>query len=56
MKLQKAKPENAKLAEAMVLRQDGAKMTAICSLPAGDVIEMMKADAARKAAAKSAKD
>jgi hypothetical protein len=56
MKLQKTKPENAKLAEAMVLRQDGAKMTAICSLPAGEVIEMMKADAARKAAAKSAKD
>ncbi len=56
MKLQKEKPETAKLAEALSLKQDGAHVVVNLALPATDVIEMMKADAARKAAKKAQKD
>lgn len=49
MKLQKEKPENVKIAEAMTLKQEGPSLTVHLTLPATDVVEMMKAEAARKA-------
>jgi hypothetical protein len=52
MKLQKEKPEAVKFAEALALRQAGAKVVVSAALPASDIIEGMKADAARKAARK----
>jgi len=51
MKFQKGKPENARIAEAMSLKQDSADLVVNLTLPVGSVIEMFKADAARKAAA-----
>jgi len=48
-KLQQAKPEAAKLAEALSIKQQGAEVVATLSLPSSDVVEMMKAKAARKA-------
>ena len=56
MKLQTNKPEAVKLANAIVIRQDGAKIMGNVKLPVGEVVEMMKADAARKAAALEKKD
>lgn len=55
LKLQKEKPESVKLGEAMALQQEGAMVHLKVSLPAADVIQMVKADAARKAQKKSAK-
>jgi hypothetical protein len=49
-KLQNGKPEAIKLANAMALKQDGSRLVVNLNLPANEVIEMMKADAARKAA------
>jgi hypothetical protein len=53
IKLQKEKPEALKLAQALTLKQDGATVVATLALPDSDVIDFMKADAARKAARKS---
>jgi hypothetical protein len=53
MKFQKAKPETAKLAEAMALKQEGADLVVTVNLAAANVIEMMKSDAARKTAEKN---
>jgi hypothetical protein len=50
LKLQKSKPEAMKLAEAMNLTQEAEKVVLSLSLPANEVVNMMKADAARKAA------
>ena len=55
MKLQPDKPESAQLANAMVITQDGAKVVGKLVLPASEAVQIMKADAARKAAAKPAK-
>ncbi|MCX6923430.1 MAG: hypothetical protein NT154_09525 [Verrucomicrobia bacterium] len=55
MKLQQNNPGSVKLAEALSLKQDGAGVTASLAIPTADVIELMKADAARKAAQKKAK-
>jgi hypothetical protein len=55
VKLQQEKPEMLKFAEALTLKQDGARVTASLSLPASDVVELIKADAARKAQAKAEK-
>jgi hypothetical protein len=49
MKLQKEKPEALKVADALSVKQDGASVVATLSMPSADVIELMKADAARKA-------
>ena len=54
-KLQTDKPEAVKVANAVNLKQDGARVVGTLALPAGDVVEMMKADAARKAALKGDK-
>jgi hypothetical protein len=51
-KLQTMKPEAVKLANALALKQDGPRLVVSASLPASEVVEMMKADAARKAAKK----
>lgn len=53
MRLQTEKPESVKLAEALSIKQDGAGVTIAASLPTDDVVGMMKAGAARKAAAKA---
>jgi hypothetical protein len=56
MKLQKDKPEPARIAQALTLKQEGPTLVANLTLPANDVIDMMKADAARKAEKKAAKE
>jgi hypothetical protein len=53
MKLQKDNPGSAKLAEALSFKQDGAGVTAALAIPTADVIELIKADAARKAQKKA---
>jgi hypothetical protein len=55
-KFQTNKPESLKLANAMVITQNGSSVLGNLVLPASDVVEMMKADAARKAAARAAKE
>ena len=49
LKLQKDKPENEKLANALSLKQEGAMNTVSFSMPSADVVELLKAGAARKA-------
>ncbi|HEY5911849.1 MAG TPA: hypothetical protein VJA21_14700 [Verrucomicrobiae bacterium] len=56
MKLQKEKPESAKIADALAITQKGPGLLVNLSLPAADVIEMMKAGAAHKAHRKDAKE
>jgi len=55
VKLQADKPEAGKLANAINLVQTGDQVEAKLRLPAADVVDFMKADAARKSAA-AAKD
>lgn len=55
MKFQTDKPDSVKIANALSIMQTGASVTGTLSLPAGDTVDMMKADAARKAAAQAAK-
>ena len=49
MKLQRSKPEATKLADAIALKQDGVSVVATLNLPASDVVDILKAGAARKA-------
>jgi len=49
MKLQKDRPEASKLAEVLSLKQEASDVIVSFSIPAGDAIGLMKADAARKA-------
>ena len=53
MKLQKDNPGSVKLAEALSLKQDGAGVVAALAVPVADAIELIKADAARKAEKKA---
>ena len=53
MKLQKDNPGSVKLAEALSLKQDGAAVVASLAMPTREVIDLMKADAARKAQKKA---
>jgi hypothetical protein len=55
MKLQKDKPEAAKLAAGLSLKQEGSAVVVHASLPAADALEVIKADAARKAQKKAQK-
>jgi hypothetical protein len=55
VKLQTDKPEAGKLANAINLAQTGDQVEAKLRLPASDIVDFMKADAARKAA-QTAKD
>ena len=50
VKLQTDKPESVKVASAINLTQTGDHVVASLRLPAADIVEVMKADAARKAA------
>ncbi|HZQ46393.1 MAG TPA: hypothetical protein VFC07_05230 [Verrucomicrobiae bacterium] len=56
MKLQTGKPEAVTLANALVFTQNGSAVLGTIALPASDAVEIMKADAARKAAAHKAKE
>ena len=49
MKLQKDRPEAGKLADALTLKQEASDVVVSFSIPVGDAIDLMKADAARKA-------
>ncbi len=53
MKLQKDNPGSVKLADALSLKQEGAGVTATLAVPTADAIELIKADAARKAQKKA---
>jgi len=53
LKLQQDKPESAKFAQALTLKQEGPRVTISLDMPATDVVELMKADAARKAEKKA---
>lgn len=55
-RLQTDKPESVQVANAITLAQDGSRVAGNLILPATEVVKMMKADAARKAAAKSSKE
>jgi hypothetical protein len=50
MALQSDKPEAVKLSQALAIQQEGAGVIVKLALPADDVVEMMKAGAAKKAA------
>lgn len=50
MALQSDKPESLKLAQALGIQQEGAAVIVKLSLPADDVVGMMKSGAAKKAA------
>jgi len=50
LKLQDEKPEAVKLANALAIAQNGASVSATLSLPNDDILAILKADAARKAA------
>jgi hypothetical protein len=56
MKLQRFNPGSARLAEALSLKQEGAGVVATLAMPATEAIELMKADAARKAQKKAEKE
>jgi hypothetical protein len=49
-KLQTDKPETVSLANAVTITQDGGRVMGKLVLPADDIVQIMKADAARKAA------
>lgn len=55
MKLQKDKPESVKFAQALNIVQNDSSVVASVSLPADELVEAMKAGAARKAAKKAEK-
>ena len=52
MKLQQDKPESVRLAESLSLKQDGARVLGSMEMPVDQVIELIKAHAARKTATK----
>jgi len=56
LKFQKDNPGAIKLAGGLTLKQDGVSVTATLALSTADVIELMKADAARKAQKKAEKE
>lgn len=56
IKLDKDNPSSVKLAEALSLKQDGAGVVATLVIPTGEVVELMKADAARKAQKQAEKE
>lgn len=55
-KLQTDRPDTVRLANAVVLKQEGAQVLATASLPGTDAVELMKAGAARKAARQAEKN
>src|SRR5262249_23946996 len=55
MKLQRDKPEAAKLAQALTLKQDGSILTLNLNIPAPEALDVIKAEAARKMEKKAEK-
>jgi hypothetical protein len=53
MKLQKDESGAVKLADGLSLKQDGASVVATLTVPTTGAIELMKADAAKKAEKKA---
>jgi hypothetical protein len=53
LKLQDEKPQAAKLANALAIAQNGATVAVTLTLPNDDILAMLKADAAHKAAPKA---
>ena len=53
-KMQTDKPEVTQLANALTISQDGASVVGLLALPSADLVKIMQADAARKAAASQA--
>jgi hypothetical protein len=53
MKLQKENPQLLKLAEGLSLKQTGAAVVVTLAMPGNELVALMKADAARKAAKRS---
>ena len=49
MRLEEDKPEQVRLAKAISIAQEGSQVVGTLSLPAKDLVEMMKAGAERKA-------
>jgi len=56
LKLQKDNPGSLKIAEALSLKQDGAGVVASLAIPTGEVVELIRADAARKAQKQAEKE
>ncbi len=56
MKLQADNPDGARLANALTITRNGSSVVGNLTLPANDAAEMMKADAARRAAARKSKE
>ena len=55
MRLQQDRPEAVKLAQALTLKQDGARITLNLSMPMSEAVDIIKANAARKAQKKAEK-
>ncbi len=55
VKLQSLKPESGKLAESLLLKQDGANVLATLTMPATDVIGLIRAHSEEKAQPKAEK-
>lgn len=55
MKLQAGRPEAVKLADALSLKQEGPQVVVNLTLPANEAVELIRADAARKAKKRAAK-
>ncbi len=53
MKLQKEKPESARLADGISIKQEGSHLVVMLELPAAEVVDILKTDAARKAQKKA---
>ena len=56
MTLQKDNPGAVTLGDAITLKLDGATVVAALAIPTGDAIDLMKADAARKAKKQAEKE
>jgi hypothetical protein len=56
VKLQQDKPDAAKLAEALSIKQNGPSVVATLALSSQDAVNMLKADAAKKAEKSAAKE
>jgi len=56
LSLQKDKPEAQKIAQGLAVQKEGLMVKVTLALSADDAVELMKADAARKAAAKAAQE
>ena len=56
MKLQTDKPESGMIANGLAITQDGPRVVGKLVLPASRMVAIMKADAARKAAAQAEKE